>query len=152
MVSLVFRATSFHDNINGSHLERQIPILPLKMAAIAIKKMRLFIDCVQTMFFHRFGPRFPAMTNPYDGHLRQLARETAKELNMESFMREGVYVHLAGPSYETPFESRFLKMIGCDAVGMSTAPEVVVAKHCGMAVLGKGVGQFHQRLRNGCTG
>lgn len=55
---------------------------------------------------------------------------------MEAFFREGVYCHLAGPSYETPFESRFLKLIGCDAVGMSTAPEVVVAKHCGMAVLG----------------
>ena len=78
------------------------------------------------------------MTNPYDRDLRQLALDVAKELNMSGFIREGVYCHLSGPSYETPFESRFLRMIGCDAVGMSTAPEVVVAKHCGMAVLGKG--------------
>ena len=79
------------------------------------------------------------MTHPYDPNLRKMAMDLAKELNMESFVREGVYCHLAGPSYETPFESRFLKLIGCDAVGMSTAPEVVVAKHCGMTVLGKGI-------------
>lgn len=84
----------------------------------------------------RFGPRFPAMSNPYDNKLRNLAKEVAKELDMDSFLREGVYCHLSGPSFETPFESRFLKLIGCDAVGMSTAPEVVVAKHCGMTVLG----------------
>lgn len=84
----------------------------------------------------RFGPRFPAMTHPYDPDLRKMAREIAAELEMDAFIREGVYCHLCGPSYETPFESRFLKLVGCDAVGMSTAPEVVVAKHCGMAVLG----------------
>lgn len=77
------------------------------------------------------------MSHPYDPKLRQLVKEVAKELEMDSFVREGVYCHLAGPSYETPTESRFLKMIGCDAVGMSTAPEVVVAKHCGMTVVGK---------------
>lgn len=76
------------------------------------------------------------MTHPYDSSLRELAREAVKELKMESYVREGVYCHLSGPSYETPFESRFLKLIGCDSVGMSTAPEVVVAKHCGMTVLG----------------
>ena len=76
------------------------------------------------------------MTHPYDLTLRNLAKEVAKELNMESFLREGVYCHLSGPSYETPSESRFLRLIGCDAVGMSTAPEVVVAKHCKMTVLG----------------
>ena len=85
----------------------------------------------------RFGPRFPAMTSAYDRELRQLASRTATELNMSEFTREGVYVHLSGPSYETPAESRFLKLIGADAVGMSTAPEVVVAKHCGMKVLGE---------------
>lgn len=85
----------------------------------------------------RFGPRFPAMTQPYDLDLRKLVQEVAKELKMDSFLREGVYCHLAGPSYETPTESRFLRMVGCDAVGMSTAPEVVVAKHCGMTVLGE---------------
>lgn len=78
------------------------------------------------------------MTNPYDHSHRQLALSVAAELKMSSFICEGVYCHLAGPSFETPFESRFLKLIGCDAVGMSTAPEVVVAKHCGMTVLGKG--------------
>ena len=77
------------------------------------------------------------MTHPYDFKLRKLTVEVAKDLNMETFVREGVYCHISGPSYETPTESRFLRMVGCDAVGMSTAPEVVVAKHSGMTVLGK---------------
>ena len=77
------------------------------------------------------------MTTAYDSDLRKLCREAAEELNMGEFFREGVYVHLSGPSYETPAESRFLKLMGADAVGMSTAPEVVVARHCGIRVLGK---------------
>ena len=77
------------------------------------------------------------MTSAYDRELRQLANQTAQELNMSEFTREGVYVHLSGPSYETPAECRFLKLIGADAVGMSTAPEVTVAIHCGMKVLGE---------------
>ena len=76
------------------------------------------------------------MTQPYDLKLRRLVTEVAKDLKMDSFLQEGVYCHISGPSYETPTESRFLRLIGCDAVGMSTAPEVVVAKHCGMSVLG----------------
>ena len=63
--------------------------------------------------------------------------DTARELGMSDFIREGVYVHVSGPSYETPAESRFLEKVGADSVGMSTAPEVVVAKHCGLKVLGK---------------
>ena len=77
------------------------------------------------------------MTSAYDPELRELCRKTAKELNMTEFFREGVYVHLSGPSYETPAESRFLRIMGADAVGMSTAPEVVVARHCDIKVLGK---------------
>ena len=78
------------------------------------------------------------MTEPYDKGLQKIFKEVAKDLGMDSFVREGVYCHLAGPCYETPAELRFLKVIGCDTVGMSTAPEVVVAKHCGMRVLGEG--------------
>lgn len=84
----------------------------------------------------RFGPRFPPMNKAYDRSLQQLARDTAHELGMDSFVRSGVYVFLAGPSYETPSEARFLRIIGADAVGMSTAGEVVVAIHCGFKVLG----------------
>ena len=87
--------------------------------------------------YFRHGPRFPAMSTAYDKDLRDLVSQTAKELNMQSFLQEGVYVHVTGPNYETPSESRFLRMCGADAVGMSTAPEVVVARHAGIRVLGK---------------
>ena len=81
-----------------------------------------------------FGPRFPDMSQAYDRELLGLARQVAKE--NEIVMREGVYVYLAGPSFETPAELRFLQTIGCDAVGMSTVPEVIIARHSGMRVLG----------------
>jgi len=80
------------------------------------------------------GPRFPDMTWPYDPELRRLARQVAADEDYE--LREGVYVYVAGPSFETPAELRFLRGIGGDAVGMSTAPSVVVARHGGMRVLG----------------
>ncbi|MCB8921663.1 MAG: purine-nucleoside phosphorylase [Ardenticatenaceae bacterium] len=80
------------------------------------------------------GPRFPDMTEPYNAHLRQMAHATANKLGFQ--MQEGVYAYVAGPSYETPAELRFLRMAGADAVGMSTVPSVVVARHAGMQVLG----------------
>lgn len=81
-----------------------------------------------------FGPRFPSMTHAYQPELLALARRVAQQLNLT--LREGVYVCLAGPTFETPAEIRFLRTIGADAVGMSTAPEVIVANHGGMRVLG----------------
>ncbi len=81
-----------------------------------------------------FGPRFPSMTNPYHPDLLNLARKTARNLNLT--LQEGCYTYLAGPTFETPAEIRFLKVIGTDAVGMSTVPEVIVANHGGMRVLG----------------
>jgi len=81
-----------------------------------------------------FGPRFPDMSQPYDWELLATAREACDEAGIS--YREGVYASLTGPSFETPAELRFLKAIGADAVGMSTAPEVVVARHSGMRVLG----------------
>lgn len=80
------------------------------------------------------GPRFPDMTDAYDPDLRAQARAMAKELKIG--LREGVYVMLAGPSFESPADVRFLRMIGADAVGMSTVPEVIVARHSGVRVLG----------------
>jgi purine-nucleoside phosphorylase len=80
------------------------------------------------------GPRFPDMGGCYDEGLKQLAREAAEENQVH--LREGVYVCLAGPSFETPADLRFLKLMGVDAVGMSTVPEVTVARHGGMRVLG----------------
>lgn len=82
----------------------------------------------------RFGPRFPAMTNCYDPRLRGIARETATEIGIEKVIREGVYIMVGGPCYETVAELRLLKVLGVDAVGMSTVPEVVVARHCGIDV------------------
>lgn len=81
-----------------------------------------------------FGPRFPDMSQPYDWELLELAREACKDINMD--YRNGVYAALAGPSFESPAELRFLKTIGADAVGMSTVPEVIVARHSGLRVLG----------------
>jgi len=81
-----------------------------------------------------FGERFPDMSQAYDRQLMDLARQSAAENGIQ--MREGVYVGLAGPSFETPADLRFLRVIGADAVGMSTVPEVIVARHAGMRVLG----------------
>ena len=81
-----------------------------------------------------FGVRFPDASRLYTPALQQLARETATELNIP--LREGVYFYCYGPQYETPAEIRAARVLGGDAVGMSTAPEVIVAGHCGMQVLG----------------
>ncbi len=81
-----------------------------------------------------FGERFPDMSQPYDRHLMALAREAAA--NEKVALREGVYVCLAGPSFESPADLRFLRTAGADAVGMSTVPEVIVARHGKMRVLG----------------
>ena len=82
----------------------------------------------------RLGPRFPDMSDAYDASLRALARAVALERRIE--LREGVYVAVSGPNLETRAEYRFLRAIGADVVGMSTVPEVIVAKHAGMRVLG----------------
>lgn len=82
----------------------------------------------------RLGPRFPDMSAPYDPDLRALARSAALELGI--VLREGVYVAVPGPSLETRAEYRMLRTMGADVVGMSTVPEVIVAVHAGMRVLG----------------
>jgi len=80
------------------------------------------------------GPRFPDMSQAYDRELQALARHVAQDAGIT--LREGVYVSLAGPSFETPADLRFLRTAGADAVGMSTVPEVIVARHGGTRVLG----------------
>lgn len=81
-----------------------------------------------------FGTRFPDMSNAYDKDLRVKVKEIAKNLNIE--LQEGVYCMFSGPTYETPAEVRMARILGGDAAGMSTAPEVVIANHCGMKVIG----------------
>ena len=80
------------------------------------------------------GPRFVDMSQAYDLKLREMALRVANGLGFT--LRQGVYVCLAGPSFETPADLKFLRLIGADAVGMSTVPEVTVARHAGMRVLG----------------
>jgi purine-nucleoside phosphorylase len=82
----------------------------------------------------RLGPRFPDMTVAYDAELRAVARQVALEQALQ--LHEGVYAAVLGPSYETPAEVRMLAAMGADAVGMSTVPEVIAARHMGVRVLG----------------
>ncbi|MGN1233388.1 MAG: purine-nucleoside phosphorylase [Candidatus Cryptobacteroides sp.] len=84
-----------------------------------------------------FGPRFPDMTHPYDKSLIAKAKEIASQMKLE--LREGVYIAGTGPSYETPSEWHFFRTIGADAVGMSTVPEVIVARHSEIPVFGMSV-------------
>ncbi|KAK0268512.1 Purine nucleoside phosphorylase [Friedmanniomyces endolithicus] len=86
-----------------------------------------------------FGMRFPPLSDAYDTSLRQLAHRSWQDLRRqqpsERRMHEGVYAFVAGPSYETRAECRMLRQMGADVVGMSTVPEIIVARHCGMRVL-----------------
>ena len=81
-----------------------------------------------------FGPRFPDMSCAFDKELRALAHECANEQGFA--LREGVYAQMTGPTYETPAEIRMLRTLGAEEVGLSTVPEVIVARHGGMRVLG----------------
>ena len=81
-----------------------------------------------------FGPRFPDMSHVYTPALQDLARQSAGELGLT--LRQGVYMYFPGPQFETPAEVRTARLLGADAVGMSTVPEAIAAAHCGMQVLG----------------
>ena len=82
----------------------------------------------------QLGPRFPDMSHVYTPALQEIARQAAEELGIP--LRRGVYMFFPGPQYETPAEVRAARILGADAVGMSTVPEAIAAAHCGMAVLG----------------
>ena len=84
-----------------------------------------------------FGPRFPDMTHPYDKAVRKIAYEVAAKHNIE--LKSGVYLGVTGPSYETPAEYKYFRSIGADAIGMSTVPEVIVARHSNIPVFGMSV-------------
>lgn len=85
----------------------------------------------------RFGERFPSMHNAYDKELLQLGLDTASRLDIP--VQQGVYVGTTGPTFETPSEYRYMRVIGGDAVGMSTVPEVIIANYLGMKVMGLSV-------------
>ncbi|WP_027107512.1 purine-nucleoside phosphorylase [Lacticigenium naphthae] len=80
------------------------------------------------------GPRFTDMSVAYDKEYRDIVKQTGKELNID--LKEGVYMGMTGPTYETPAEIRMARTVGADAIGMSTVPEVIVARHAGMRVVG----------------
>src|SRR5205085_953088 len=82
----------------------------------------------------RFGPRFPDLTEVYDKEFQEIAIKEAQAMGLD--LRRGIYAALSGPSYETPAEIRMLRALGADAVGMSTVPEAIVARHMGLRVLG----------------
>jgi purine-nucleoside phosphorylase len=84
--------------------------------------------------FEELGVRFPDMSEPYPESMRQIAKEVAAEIGLE--LKEGVYLALSGPTYETPAEIRAFRVLGADAVGMSTVPEVIAMAHMGIPVLG----------------
>lgn len=85
--------------------------------------------------FDEVGPRFLPMSDAYDLELRKLLFRKKRELNIERPVHEGTYVFVSGPTFETRAESRMLRIMGADAVGMSTVPEVIIARHCGWRVL-----------------
>jgi len=84
--------------------------------------------------YSELGPRFPDMSVAYDREYVKIAKESATSLNMD--IKEGTYMMFTGPTYETPAEIKMARIIGADAVGMSTVPEVIAARHCGLRVLG----------------
>jgi purine-nucleoside phosphorylase len=99
--------------------------------------------------FDEFGDRFPDMTAAYDLNLIKKAESIAKRAKIP--VRKGVYLGNTGPSYETPAEVRYYLSIGADAVGMSTVPEVLVARHCGIPVFGMSVITNISNTENACT-
>lgn len=82
----------------------------------------------------QYGPRFPDLTHAYDLEYQELVKEVASDLDLS--LQEGTYYGMTGPTYETPAEIRMIQIVGGDAVGMSTVPEVIVARHAGMRVIG----------------
>jgi purine-nucleoside phosphorylase len=111
--------------------------LEFKQGALVVIRDHINLQCINPLIGpndERFGLRFPDMTTAYWQPYRQAALAEAKRLGMD--VSEGVYAALSGPSYETPAEIRYLRTIGADLVGMSTVPEVIVARHLGVRVLG----------------
>jgi purine-nucleoside phosphorylase len=111
--------------------------LEFKQGALVILRDHINLQCTNPLIGpndERFGPRFPDMTQAYWKSYREAALVEAKRLGIE--VHEGVYAALTGPSYETPAEIGYLRTIGADLVGMSTIPEVIVARHMGIRVLG----------------
>ena len=109
----------------------------LNPGTIMLIKDHISIMCPSPLIgsnLSEFGTRFPDMTNLYTPQLLDLAKRAADECNIS--VEEGVYCYFRGPQYETPAEIQAARILGADAAGMSTVPEAIVARHCGMKILG----------------
>jgi len=112
----------------------QLDVGPGRLMAISDHLNMLSANPLTGPNDERFGPRFPSMTDAWDPALRTLLKTKAASLGID--LAEGVYAAYPGPSFETPAEVRMLKLLGADAVGMSTVPECIIARHCGLRVVG----------------
>jgi purine-nucleoside phosphorylase len=131
VMKLLGARTLFLTNASGAV---NVELTPGALMVISDQINLLGINPLSGPNDERFGPRFPDLSEVYSRRLQDIVIEEAHAMKLE--IRRGIYAGLSGPSYETPAEIRMVRTLGADAVGMSTVPEAIVARHMGMSVLG----------------